>query len=113
MSEPTAPEKALLALGKAQVDVMFARQEEGPVIDDSEFLPLLESVLATFEAHGISQADADELWDYVFRVYDRICREVEPTSTFTENRDLMRSYLLGSRRLRKGRSAETVKDDAE
>ena len=42
MSDLTATEKALLALGKTQVDVMFSRQEDGPVIDDSEFLPMLE-----------------------------------------------------------------------
>ena len=35
----------VLRLGKAQVDAMFGRQDEGPVIDDAEFVPLVESVL--------------------------------------------------------------------
>ena len=102
MSETTVSEKMLLALGKAQVDAMFAREDDWP-IDDSEFLPLLEAVLTAFEAHGIGHAGADELWDYAFCVYDRVCREAEPSSTFEENRDLMRNYLLGSRRLQKKR----------
>ena len=43
--------KLLLALGKAQVDAMFHRQEDYAV-DDSEFLPLVEVVLNTFETVG-------------------------------------------------------------
>jgi hypothetical protein len=101
MDEFTATEKALLALGKTQVDVMFSRQEDGPVIDDSEFLPMLEAILTAFEAHGLSEAGADELWDHAFHTYDKACREAVPTSTVAENRDLMRSYLLGPRGLRK------------
>lgn len=87
----------LLRLGKAQIDAMFARQEEGPAIDDSEFLPLVEVVLTAFEKTA-SVAVAEELWEYGFAVYDRICKEVEPDSTAAENRELMQSYLLGKRR---------------
>ena len=87
----------LIQLGKAQIDAMFARQEEGPAIDDSEFLPLVEVVLTAFEKTA-SDAVAEELWKYALAVYDRICKEVEPTSTAAENRELMQSYLLGKRR---------------
>ncbi|QDU93714.1 hypothetical protein [Lignipirellula cremea] len=87
----------LVSLGKAQIDGMFARQDDYPV-DDSEFLPLVEIVLTAFEA--IDRAVAAELWDYAYAVYDRVCKEVEPESTTDENRQLMQSYLLGERRLK-------------
>ena len=32
----------LLAVGRAQIDAMFHRQSEGPAIDDSEFMPLVD-----------------------------------------------------------------------
>ena len=85
----------LVRLGKAQIDGMFARQDEYPV-DDSEFLPLVEVVLAAFEA--IDLAVAAELWKHAYSVYDRLCKEVEPDSTADENRQLMQSYLLGEQR---------------
>ncbi len=85
-------------LGKAQIDGMFARQDEGPAIDDSEFLPLVEIVLTAFEKTLSDDTLADELWEYAFAVYDRMCKAVEPTSTTAENRKLMQSYLLGKRR---------------
>ena len=88
----------LIQLGKAQIDAMFARQEDGPAIDDSEFLPLVEVVLTAFEKTASDDAVAEELWEYAFAVYDRMCKEAEPTSTTAENRELMQSYLLGKRR---------------
>ena len=88
----------LLRLGKAQIDAMFARQEGGPAIDDSEFLPLVEVVLTAFEKTASDSAVAEELWEYAFAVYDRICKEVEPDSTAADNRELMQSYCLGKRR---------------
>ena len=88
----------LVRLGQAQIDGMFARQEEGPAIDDSEFLPLVETVLTAFEKTQGDVTLADELWEYAFAVYDRMCKEAEPTSTANENRELMQSYLLGKRR---------------
>src|SRR5262245_52410248 len=88
----------LLRLGQAQIDGMFARQEEGPAIDDSEFLPLVEIVLTAFEKTQADDTLAEELWEYAFGVYDRMCKEADPSSTAAENRQLMRSYLLGKRR---------------
>jgi hypothetical protein len=100
VTDRTTLRDTLIALGKAQVDAMFARQaDDRYVIDDSEFLPLLECVLTAFESHGLDPAGADELWDHAYRVYDRLCREVEPDLPFEANRDLMRRYLLGGRRL--------------
>ena len=78
-------------LGKAQVDAMFCRQEDYPV-DDSEFLPLVEAMLIGFEMAGIDGA----VWEHAFHVYDQACKEAEPESTTADNRELMRSYLLGN-----------------
>lgn len=87
----------LLRLGQAQIDAMFARQEDGPAIDDSEFLPLVEAVLTVFEKAEIDDTVVEELWEYAFAIYDRMCKEAEPDSTADENRELMLSYLLRKR----------------
>ena len=84
----------LLAVGRTQIDAMFQRQSEGPAIDDSEFMPLVEVVLNSFEADGIDQEVVEELWEYAFDVYDRMCKEVAPDSPSEENRRLMQGYLL-------------------
>lgn len=88
----------LIQLVKAQIDGMFARQDKGPAIDDSEFLPLVEVALTAFEKTQADDALADELWEYAFSVYDRTCKDAEQTSTTAENRELMQSYLLGKSR---------------
>ena len=95
----TDTKSILLMLGKAQVDAMFRRQENH-AIDDSEFLPLLEVVLTAFETAGIEKDVAEEIWEYAFAVYDRACKEAEPTSTTGDNRKLMQHYLLGPRGLK-------------
>ncbi len=91
----------LLTLGKTQIDAMFSRQEKGPVIDDSEFMPLVEVVLTAFETTDIADEVADELWEYTFDLYDKACKEAEPDSPSKENWQLMQSYLLGERRLKR------------
>lgn len=88
----------LLRVGQAQIDAMFERQEEAPV-DDSEFLPLVEVVVTAFEKADDDGSIVEELWNYAYSVYDRTCKTAEPESTTEENRELMRSYLLGERRL--------------
>jgi hypothetical protein len=90
-------ESLLLALGMAQVDAMFRRQEDH-AIDDSEFLPLVEVVIDAFEMAGIAKGIAERIWEHTFDRYDRMCKEVEPDSPTAENRQLMQSYLLGKRR---------------
>lgn len=94
------PQNALVSVGRSQIEAMFARQSDARfTIDDSEFIPLLECVLTAFESHGLDPADVKVLWDWAYRVYDRLCQEADPRFTFEENRDLMRRYLLGPRRL--------------
>ena len=93
----------LIRLGQTQIDGMFARQDEGPAIDDSEFLPLVEVVLTAFEKTQGDDTLAEELWEYAFAVYDRMCKQADPTSTAAENRKLMQRYLLGKRRVTRRR----------
>src|SRR2546428_4641489 len=83
-------------LGKAQIEAMFARQHVA-LLDDSEFLPMLEAVLTVYEDVLSDAAVAEELWERAFAVYDRLCKEAQPAWTTTHNRKLMRSYLLGRR----------------
>ncbi len=85
-------------LGKAQIDAMLRRQDQY-AIDDSEFIPLMEVVLDAFEAAGVEPSVVEELWQYAYTAYDRACREHAPDFTFDENKELMQSYLLGSRKL--------------
>src|SRR2546425_2955785 len=80
-------------LGKAQIEAMFARQDVA-LLDDSEFLPMLEAVLTVYEDILSDAATAEEIWEWAFAVYDRLCKEAQPASTTTDNRKLMRSYLL-------------------
>lgn len=89
----------VLRLGKAQVDAMFGRQDEGSVIDDAEFIPLVESVLTAFEMAGIEGQVVEELWEHAYSRYDRYCKEADPSCTAAENIRLMRGYLLGPRRI--------------
>lgn len=85
----------LIRLGNAQIDAMFARQDEGPAIDDAEFLPLVEVMLTAFELTECEHTVVEELWRYAYAVYDRMRKEAEPESTTEENQELMRSYFLG------------------
>ena len=65
---------------------------EGPAIDDSEFLPVVEVVV---DAFGTADGEViAEIWEYTFDLYDRTCKEVEPDSPTEENRRLMQGYLL-------------------
>jgi hypothetical protein len=89
----------VLRLGQAQVDAMFGRQDDGPIIDDAEFVPLVEVVLTAFEAAGIDGQVVEELWEYAYSRYDRYCQQADPSFTTAENIRLMRSYLLGPRRI--------------
>jgi hypothetical protein len=89
----------LLRLGRAQIDAMFTRQDVGPMMDDSEFLPLVETVLVAFEETGVDHNIVEELWEYAYAVYDRMCREADSDFSADENRELMQSYLLGKRRI--------------
>ncbi len=93
-------EPLLLSLGKAQIDALFEVQtgDSGVTLDDSEFVPLVEMILGTFEQTGLDAAGVEQLWDYAYAAYDAACREADPTFSFEENKLLMQGYLVGPRR---------------
>ena len=95
----------VLRLGKAQPDVaMFGRQDEGPLIDDAEFIPFIESVLTAFETADIESQVVEELCgEYAYSRYDRACQEADPSFTTSEDIRLTRSDLLGPRRISRRR----------
>ena len=87
----------VVELGKAQVDAMFRRQGKH-MIDDSEFIPLLEVLLTAFETVGVDPGAVEELWQHAYMAYDSACRESTPAFSFDENKELMQRYLLGPRK---------------
>ena len=90
----------LATLAKAQIEAMFRiREVPGTFLDDSDFVPLLEVLLTTFEETELAPEEIEEIWDYAYGVYDRLCREHAPSFTFAENKRLMRKYLAGPRKL--------------
>lgn len=92
-------EHIAVTLGKAQVDALFRRQADlRTVLDDEDFIPLLEAVLTPYEGIGLSPASVEALWEHAYTAYDRLCREADPAFTSEENRALMRRYLVGPRR---------------
>lgn len=88
---------AMLRLGKIQIDDLFAHNLQHP-FDDSEFIPLLETLIESFSRAGLGAALVKELRRYVCDVYHRCCQEAEPESTFEENMELMFSFLPGPAR---------------
>jgi hypothetical protein len=98
-------EAAVVALGKEQVESLFRRQETpGQTLDDRDFIPLLEAVVNPFGTMGLSAAGVEAIWDHAYNVYDRLCRKSDPSFSFEENRELMRRYLVGSRRSAAGKT---------
>ena len=101
----TFDEGALVALGMAQVDALFQRQARpGHLLDDRDFIPLLEAVVNTFATLGLSPSGVEAIWDHAYAAYDRMCREAAPAFTFEENRELMQRYLVGPRRSAAGKT---------
>lgn len=90
----------LLALGETQIDAMFKMQlsDSALTLDDSEFVPLVEMILRTFEGAGIDAAGVEQLWDYAYSAYDAACRKADPDFSFEENKRLMQGYLVGPRK---------------
>ena len=98
-------EEAVVALGKEQVEALFRRQETpGQTLDDRDFIPLLEAVVSAFVTMGLSASQVEAIWDHAYNVYDRLCRQSDPSFSLEENRELMRRYLVGPRRSAAGKT---------
>ena len=97
--QPTDTEATLLRLGKIQIEDMFAYYGRNS-IDDSEFIPLLDTLIESFTRAGLSAVRVKELRRHACELYHRCCQDAEPESTMESNMELMFSYLSGSSRTR-------------
>ncbi|SRR5258708_4871373 len=99
IQQPADTEATLSRLGKIQVEDLFAHNGRHP-LDDSEFIPLLDTAIESFARAGLGVVQVKELRRYACELYHRRCLEAEPESTFLANEDLMFSFLPGSSRTR-------------
>jgi hypothetical protein len=90
--QPTDTEAAILHLGKIQVEDFFAYNNRNP-LDDSEFIPLLDTLIQSFARAGLSALRVKELRRYACESYHQCCQEAEPESTFESNMERMFSHL--------------------
>jgi hypothetical protein len=94
--QSTDTEAALLRLGKVQIEDLFAHHDRNP-LDDSEFIPLLATLIASFARAGLS-ALAVKSRRHACEIYHRYCQEADPESTFEANLELMFRYIPASSR---------------
>jgi len=97
--QPTDTEAALLRLGKIQIKDLFVHYGRNS-LDDSEFIPLLDTLIESFARGGLSEVRVKELRRHACEIYHRCCQDAEPESTMESNMELMFSYLFGSSRTR-------------
>lgn len=97
--QPTDTEADLLRFGKIQIEDLFAYYGRNS-LDDSEFIPLLDSLIESFARAGLSAGQVKELRRQACELYHGCCQEAEPESTMESNIELMFSYLSGSSRTR-------------
>ena len=93
--QPT--EAAVLRLGKIQIKDLFTHYDRNS-LDDSEFIPLLDTLIESFARAGLSALAVKELRCQACEFYHQCCQEAEPESTMESNMELMFSYLPGPRR---------------
>ena len=95
--QPTDTEAAVLRLGKIQIKDLFTHYDRNS-LDDSEFIPLLDTLIESFARAGLSALAVKELRCQACEFYHQCCQEAEPESTMESNMELMFSYLPGPRR---------------
>ena len=95
--QPADTEAALLRLGKIQIEDLFRHNDRHP-LDDSEFIPLLDTLIESFARTGLSALRVKELRRHACELYHGVCQEAEPESTFESNMELMFRHLPGSSR---------------
>ncbi len=88
----TDTETLLLRFGRSQIEHWFSYNNQNP-LDDSEFIPLLDMLIESFNRAGLSAAPVQQLRRHACEVYHRYCQQAVPETTFKENLELMFSYL--------------------
>ena len=97
--QPADAQTALARLGRIQIEDLFAHNHQNP-LDDSEFIPLLDTLIESFARAGLSALAVKELRRQACELYHGCCQETEPESNMESNMELMFSYLSGSSRTR-------------
>ncbi|HEV2438181.1 MAG TPA: hypothetical protein VG077_19485 [Verrucomicrobiae bacterium] len=92
--QPADTQAVLARLGRIQIEALFAHNQQHP-LDDSEFLPLLDTLIETFTRVGSGAVQVKELRRHTCELYHQCCQEAEPESTFEANMELMFGYLPG------------------
>lgn len=95
--QSTDTEAALLRLGKVQIEDLFAHNDRNP-LDDSEFIPLLDTLIESFTRAGLNALAVKSLRRHACEIYHRYCQEADPESTFEANLELMFRYIPASSR---------------
>lgn len=95
--QPADAQAVLARLGRIQIEALFAHNQQHP-LDDSEFLPLLDTLVESFTRAGLSASAVKGLHRHACELYHGCCQEAEPESTFEANMELMFSYLPGPAR---------------
>lgn len=90
--QSTDTEAALARLGRIQIEDIFAYCHQNP-LDDSEFIPLLGTLIESFARAGLSAMAVIELRGHACELYHRYCQDAEPESTFEANMEVMFTYL--------------------
>ena len=80
-----------------RINDLFAHYDRNS-LDDSEFIPLLDTLIESFARAGLSALAVKELRCQACEFYHQCCQEAEPESTMESNMELMFSYLPGPRR---------------
>jgi DNA-binding GntR family transcriptional regulator len=96
--QPTDTEAAIWRLGKVQIEDLLAHNDRSP-LDDSEFIPLLDTLIESFARSQLSALLVRDLRRHAYEIYHRYCQEAEPESTFETNVELMLRYLPSSSRI--------------
>jgi DNA-binding MarR family transcriptional regulator len=92
--QPADTEAAVVRLGRIQMEDLFAHYHQNS-LDDSEFMPLLDTLIGSFARAGLGALAVKELRRHACELYHRCCQDAEPESSFEANMELMFTYLPG------------------
>ena len=86
--QPADTESAVVRLGRIQMEDLFAHYHQTS-LDDSEFMPLLDTLIGSFARAGLSALAVKELRRHACELYHRCCQDAEPESSFEANMELI------------------------
>lgn len=92
--QPADTEAAVVRFGRIQMEDLFAHYHQNS-LNDSEFIPLLDTLIGSFAHAGLSALAVKKLRRYACELYHRCCQDAKPDSSFKANMELMFTYLPG------------------